>query len=250
MDLKLLLKRLEKATIDNSPAILTAIGITGTLATAYLTGKSTIKAIRLLDQEDQPMSPKEVVKKTWTLYIPPATTCVLTIGAIYGANHVSTRRATAMATAYSISERAFNEYRDKVVEKIGENKERAVRDELAQDRVSASDTEDKTVVITDGGEVLCYDQFSGRYFKSSMEAIRSAENEINHRILNEGYACVSDLYELLGLPTTSFSEEVGWNHTKLLHIIYSTVLSKDGKPCIAIDFDLHPNRKFSYFAGE
>lgn len=260
MDFRPILKRLEKATIDNSPAILTAIGITGTVTTAYLTAKATLKAHALLREEvarvnhgipqSRQTEPtrKDVFLMTWKFYIPAATTGVVTIAAIFGANRVSTRRAAAMATAYSISERAFSEYKEKIVEKIGENKERAYRDEIAQERVEKNPVDEKTVIITGGGEVLCYDQFTGRYFKSSMEAIRQAENKLNHVILHDGYASLTDLYYELGLSPTSFSDEVGWTSDYLLDIKVSTTMSEDNRPCLSIDFDIRPSRYFAHFA--
>lgn len=244
------IKNLEKFTIDNSPAILTGIGVAGTVTTAFLVGKATFKAADILNERQIKPDLRESVELVWTCYIPPAVTGSLTIAAIVGANHISSRRAAGLAAAYSISEKAFVEYREKVVEKFGEKKEQMVRDEIAQDRVDRFPPNDNTVVIVDDQGVLCYDHFSGRYFKSSMEALRSAENEINHMILQDGYASVSDLYYILGLPVTSFSEEVGWNTDRMLKMVYSTTMSPDNRPCISIDFDLHPNRKYSHFAGE
>lgn len=259
MNLSVILKRLEKYTIDNSPAILTGIGIAGVVTTAYFSGKAAIKASTVVmhandDIEANPECEREIqiitAKKLARIMAPPVASGAVTIACIFGANHISSRRAAAMATAYSLTEKAFTEYKEKMVEKVGERKEQAYRDEIMQDRVTANPPDDRTVLITDGGNVLCYDKFTGRYFKSDMESLRRAENDVNQMIINHGYASVSDLFEILGLPVTSFSEEVGWNTDKLLKIDYSTVLSPDGKPCIAIDFDLHPNRKYAHFAGE
>lgn len=259
MELVTLAKRLERLTIDNSPAILTAFGVVGTLSTAYLTGKATVKAVKIIEAEKKhmrvageghPIDTKEAAKLVWKLYIPPAVSAVGTIVAIVGSNHVSSRRAAGMAAAYSISERAFYEYKDKVVEKLGEKKAQEIRDDISQDRMARDQVSNTEVIITDNGDVLCYDCFTGRYFKSSMETLRAAENDVNHLILNQGYASVSDLYEVLDLPITSYSDEVGWNTDRLLKFVYSTVMSDDGRPCISIDFDLVPHRKYAHFAGE
>jgi hypothetical protein len=248
MNFMQLAKNAEKFAIDNSPAILTAIGITGTLTTAYLTGKASIKACRMLEAEPPfETDRKNAIKKVWKLYIPPVVTGAITVAAIVSANHVSSRRTTAMATAYSISERAFSEYKDKVVEKIGEKKEREYRDEIAQDRVNNNPVSENQVIITDNGDVLCFDHFTGRYFKSSMETLKQAENEVNHLIITQGYASLSDFYHDVGLPATSLSDSVGWNSDKLLQLEFSTVLSQDNRPCISIDFDISPSRKFSSF---
>lgn len=260
MDISNLLKQAERYAIDNSPSILTAIGVAGTVTTAYLTGKATVKAVDLVRDYEQDrqwphgmnlsLDPQDAVKMVWKFYIPPVISGGLTVAAIIGANTVSSRRAAALATAFSLSEKAFDEYREKVADKVGEKKERSYRDEIAQDRVKNNPPNDNTVLITDSGDVLCYDHFTGRYFKSNMEALRRAENDVNHLILNQGYASVSDLYEFLGLPVTRYSDEVGWNTDRMLSIVYSTVLSEDGRPCISIDFDLSPHRKYAHFAGE
>lgn len=255
MNLGTLLKAAEHFASKNSPAILTAIGVTGTITTAYLTGRASYLAYEMNDNRESVTGtnsdPKERFKErfenVWRLYIPPVVSGTLTVAAIVGANHVSGRRATAMATAYSITERAFSEYRDKVVEKVGDSKEREYRDEIAQDRVTRNPVDDKSVIITDTGEVLCYDHFTGRYFKSSMESLRKAENEVNYLILHQGYASLSEFYQHLNLATTVLSDSVGWDTDQLLEIDISTTLSTDNRPCIAVNFNHLPIRGFDSF---
>jgi hypothetical protein len=246
-------KQFEKFVQDNSPSILTAIGVVGTISTAYLTGKASFKAAEVIAKENARFAPqgepylslREKFEQTWTLYIPAVGTGAMTIACIVCANRIGNRRAAAMAAAYSLSEKAFTEYKEKVVEKIGENKERAVRDELAQDRVNrAPKTE---VIISGGGEVLCYDEYSGRYFESSMEEIKKAQNDTNYRIINDGFASLGDFYERLGLPSTKYSEEVGWNTDHPLEITFSTTMSDDQKPCLAMDYRTVPTRGYNRF---
>lgn len=260
MDVMKYVKQLERLTIDNSPAILTAFGVVGTLSTAYLTHKAALKANSVLEQEQRLIDsnnndpwliePKEAVSLVWKIYIPPAISAVATVTAIIGSNHVSSRRAAGMAAAYTISERAFSEYRDKVIQKVGEKKAQTYRDEISQERIDKNPVSDQSVIITGNGEVLCHDQFTDRYFMSSMEIMRGCENQINHLIVHQGYASVSDLYYLLGLKPTGYSEEVGWNTDYLLAMKFTTCMSDDGRPCISMYFDISPYRKYAHFAGE
>lgn len=251
-----IVNRIGKFTADNSPVILTAIGVTGTLTTAYLTGKASFKAAELITAEQKrldlevkshPLEIKEKVELVWRLYIPAAGTGLLTVACIIGANRIGTRRAAALATAYTISEKAFGEYRAKVVEKIGENKERAVRDEVAQDRVTNNPVTNREVIITSGGDVLCLDTYSGRYFKSDMETLKKAQNDVNYRVINYSYASLTDFYELIGLPRTKISDELGWRPEKMLELDISTALSDDGRPCLHIGFASEPIR--NYYRG-
>lgn len=239
------LKALEKFIHDNSPTILTTVGVMGTVTTAVLTGRASYKAAQKLDEAsdiwNEPIPPKDVFLLVWDLYIPPAVVGTATIASIILANRVSNRRAAALAAAYAISEKAMNDYRHKVIEKIGEKKEANIREEIAQEQVARADG---SLVILNDGEVLCYDQFSDRYFKSSVEAIKSAENKINHRILNDNYASLTDWYNLVGLGRTSFSDEVGWNVDKLLEVAFSSVLTSEDKPCLSVEFRVVPVRDY------
>ena len=260
MNITQIAKRMEKFTLDNSPAILTAIGVTGTLTTAYLTGKATFKAAELIEEEKARLNlrekldnadpkafelePKDKVALVWREYVPAASMAIVTSACIISANRIGTRRAAALATAYSVSERAFVEYKDKVIEKFGEKKEQQVRDEIAQDRVNRQPASQQ-VIIVGNGDVLFRDAFSGRYFNSSVEKVQRAENDTNYQVLHQGYASLSDFYERVGLPATSASEEVGWNNDKMLEVERSVTVSEDGRPCISIDFFVAPIRGYN-----
>ncbi len=230
--------------IDNSPAILTAIGVTGTLTTAYLTAQATVKSVRQLDEEAEPkLTASEVFKAVWKNYIPAAATATLTVAATIGANSVSTRRAAAVAVAYSVTEKAFTEYREKVVQHIGDKKEEKIRHEIAQARVDR-DPVDKPSVIVGQGRVLCYEEFTGRFFYSDMETLRKAQNDINAQVINDSYASLDDFYDMIGLPQTSESSEIGWNVDRLLNLQFSAVIS-EGRPCISVGFSASPIRGFA-----
>ena len=254
MNLTALMKQAGKLVGDNSPLILTALGVTGALTTAYLTGAASFRAARYIRYEEssrgyefdeEELELKEKVNLVWKLYIPAAASAGLTITAIFYANRIGTRRAAAVATLYSVSERAFDEYKKKVVEKVGAKKEQSYRDEVAQDRVTRDPVSSREVIITGNGDILCYESFTGRYFHSDMETLRKAQNDINYEVMNDSYASLSDFYNLIGLPQTSYSDEVGWNADKLLELQFSATLSEDGRPCISIEFVVAPVRHYN-----
>jgi len=246
-----LAKRLEKLVVDNSPTILTAIGVTGALTTAYLTGRASyFAADEILYAErgsigNTPhlrLDAKAKIKLTWKLYIPAAATATLTVAAIIGANRIGSRRAAALAAAYSVTEKAFTEYREKIVDKIGEKKEQQARDEIAQERVLAS-----SAVVISSDEGLCYEVFTDRYFEGDIELLRRAENDLNRTILHDGYASLTDFYHLIGLKTTALSDEVGWTNDSPLDLKFSAVLGKNNRPCLAVDYRVAPIRNYHKF---
>lgn len=248
MTLVNVLKRFEKVAADNSPMILTGLGVVGVVTTAILTGKATFKAADILDRHmrivDDAVSKQDKVRLVWMEYLPAVGSGAMAISAIICANRIGTRRAAAVAAAYGLSERAFAEYKDKVIERMGEKKERDIREEIAQDRVKRSETS----VIIGSGKVLCCDLFCDRYFESTMESIKKAQNDTNYQILHHGYASLGDFYERLGLRGgPSFSEELGWTTDNPMEVVFTTVLTNDGQPCLALEFAVEPVRNYHKF---
>lgn len=255
MTFRNLIHRAQKSASDNAPTLLTAVGVVGTVTTAVLTGKATYKAtLVLLDDEIEraktdaaPIEPKEIVKMVWPVYIPAVAVGTTTIGCILMSNRIGTRRAAAMAAAYSLSEKTFSEYRDKVVERLGAKDEQAVRDELAQQRADANPASEAKIYVTDTNEALFLEALSGRYFRSSVEKIRKAQNDINHEIVGGFYAPLSKFYSKIGLPNTSISDELGWNATDLLEVQFSAIITDDGQPAIEIMYEVDPIRDYWRF---
>lgn len=254
--MKIPLRKVEKILADNSPALLTAIGVTGTISTALLTARATFKAADLIYNERErqelmelgvPLDRKEEAQLVWKCYIPPVASGTITIVCIIMANRIGHRRAAAVAAAYSITQEAFTEYREKVIEKLGDKNERAVRDEIAQDQVTRNPVSTSEVIITSNGDVLMRDAYSGRYFTSNVEAVRKAANDLNNQILGFGYASLTEFYHAIKLDSTSVSDEVGWQH--IFTPEFSATLTDDNKPCIVVTFSVEPVRDYYRFSG-
>jgi hypothetical protein len=245
---------------ENSSAILTAGGVIGTVATAVLSGRAAVKAQDILafertledctstpDTEPKELSKSQKALLVWPQFIPPVLVGSATIGSIVAANLMSARRAAALAAAYGMSQKQLEEYKGKITEKLTGPKRQAIDDEIAQDRVTNNPPKDKEVIILAGGDVLCYDMLTGRYFRSTVEQIRKAESEINADLVNHQYASLSSFYDKIGLPATNFTDTVGWGlhgQDLPLSVQLSTIMTPDEKPCVAIDFDTQPS--FNY----
>lgn len=239
MNLSHLAKICEKFVKDNSPTILTVIGVSGVAVTSYLTGRAAYRSVFKLQEEaktrQESLTRRDVIKLIWKDYIPSAVCGVITASCIVGSTRIGVRRTTALAAAYTISEQAYAEYRDRVAETFGKGKERALRDQLAQDKVL--DNPPKSVIITGGGDILSYEAFTGRYFKSDMETLRRAVNVVNDKLLKHDFAYLNDFYDLVGLPYTSVSDRLGWESGRLMELEFSTVFSPEEKPCICFAYN-------------
>lgn len=258
-------KRVQHLLKENASTILTAGGVVGTVTTAVLAGRAGFKAAEILrlEEEDRTyearmargeksdptatielelLTKTEKVKLVGMHFLPPTLTCTATIISIIMANRMSAQKAAALAAAYGLAEGRLNEYKEKVAEKLTPAKEQKIQDELAQEKVNQTPGASQIVIVD--GEVLCFDRSTGRYFRSTMENINKALNATLAEILHHDYASASFFYEELGLPGTTWTDDVGWNTDMLPDLTFSTVLSEDNRPCIAIDFKVLPTTEF------
>ena len=234
----------------HSPEILTGTGIAGMIFTTILAVKETPKALDLIEmKKDELKKDKltviETVKAAWIPYISPSITGILSISCIIGASRVNMKRNTALAAAYSISEQTLVRYRDKVIETIGERKEKEIHDKLAQDRVDDNKLSNSQIFVSGKDNTLCMDTISGRYFKSGIETIKQVVNKLNRRLVYENYISLNEFYYELGLDGTKNGDLIGWNlNSGLIEPMFSTCLTDDDQPCIVIDFMVCP--KYDY----
>jgi hypothetical protein len=228
----------KKLLHDNTPAILAGVAISGTVTTAYLAAKGAYKASKRISTEEfiaeRDFTNREKFEETWDLYVPAVASGVVTIGCIAMSLRVNSKRTAAAYALAAISERTLDEYKEKVIEVIGEKKEQKIRDEVAQDRVSKNPP---GVILESTSGVLCCELFTGRYFNSSMEALRKAQNDINARVVQDLYVSVDEFYYIVGLQGTSNSGNMGWDSHRLMELEFTTVLTPDGKPCLAFDYN-------------
>ena len=243
-----------KASISrHSPEILTGIGIAGMVTTTILAVKATPKAIKLIEAEKRAkhvdaLSPVDTVKTVWKCYIPAAMTGVSSIACLIGSNAINAKRNAALTTVYTLSEMARNEYKEKVIETIGEKKERTIKEKVDAERIKKDPVSKKEVIITEKGTTLCYDHVFGRYFKSDIDIINRAMNKINREIVINMYASLNDFYAELGLSPVEMGYELGWNiDDGTIEIEPSSQLADDGTPCLVIDYSVSPKYNYSRF---
>ncbi len=237
-----LMRNLRTGVNKHSPTILMAIGIGSAISATVLAVKATPKALQKIEEakeeKGEELTKVEVVKAAWKPYIPAAVSTGFSIACIVSSNSVHTRRNAALATCYKITETALTEYREKVVETIGEKKEQTIRDGIAKDKVDKNPVSKSTVIMTDHGNSLMLDPLSMRYFESSIDKIKKASIEINSRMINgmEMYASLNEFYDEIGLDRTLCGDELGWTSGQRMDISFSAQIADDGRPCLVIDY--------------
>ncbi len=251
-------KSIGKVITKHSPEILTGLGIAGMVSTTVLAVKATPKAVKILDdykdnvlRDHEKIKPVDAVKLTWKCYVPAAITGTASMACLIGASKVSLKRNAALATAYSLSETALREYKDAVVETVGEKKEKVVKEKAVVKKLIENPAEPSEVIITGHGETMCYDALCGRHFKSDRNHIDKVVNVLNRRLRTEMYISLNDFYSEIGLAPVEIGYYIGWNIDKdrisEIEIDYGAHLVDEKTPYMTIDFVKRPEYNFDRF---
>ena len=236
----------------NSPLIMTTLGIAGSVGAVVHAFRVAPKAKEVLKEIDEKFEGESKGKIFWekTKAVAPMAIPVVimegtSIACAIGSYKVNSKRLAGLATAYALSERRFSDYREQVVKQIGEKKEQKVRDAVAEEKVKKAPIGQGNEVVLLDNEQLCYDAYSGRYFKSTIDKMQKAENELNKRLQTEMYISLNELYYELGLPETGVGEEVGWNIGEdLISLEFTSTLLDNNQTCVVVDYRVGP--QFDY----
>lgn len=235
---------------QNSPTLLTGLGVAGLIVTASFAARNMLEADRVIkDFEASAMAVtgapeyetdfKTKVKLAWKCFIPTLAIGAVSAVCIIGANRISTQRAAALGAAFAATESTLRLYGDKVREVVGERKAEEIRQEVAASKIEHVPGSN-TVVMTGKGETLVFDTFTGRYFKGDVEMIRRAENTINFRLVNGTFVSLNEFYGEIDVPGIKIGDDIGWIPERLMEISFGAKLDESGVPCVVMDFLVGP----------
>lgn len=242
----------------HSPEILIGVGIAAGITAGISAVMATPKALTLIEEEKrdrrkeamknsidgmvyepEPITKLDMVELTWKTYLPSVALAALSVVSIISSNRISSRRTAALAAAYSLSETAFSEYKDKVAETIGEKKAGIIEEKVAQDQIKKIPMLPDEIEETGHGEFLFLDPKSGRYFRSSKEFIDRVMVKLNNQLMNEMWVPLNDLYDELGIRTTELGRDLGWYiDDGIVNMSISYISDDDGNPCGILNYML------------
>ena len=252
--------------------ILTGLGVIGVIGTGVSAALATPKALEVLEKkkdedferllEEYEPGASLVFDKddglfnnytmpTWRkaliiapYYIPTALIAGATCTCIISSYVNSVKTQKSLIAAYTLVDGAYKAYRDKNVELFGKAKDSDIVEAIAFGR-----EED---VVMFNGEDLFYDEFSGRYFKSTLQKVEKAETLVNELFSWNGACDLNDFYDYLGLDPTEYGEELGWsevaghNHYGYtwVHFEHEMFETKNGLNCCRISFPFRPTSMY------
>ena len=242
MNIKTMAKSVWAGAKKHSPEILIGMGIAGAASSVIFAVKATPKAMFLLEEKRQELGvenleAKEIIKTAAPVYIPTAVSFGVSVACIVGASSVNARRNAALTAAYTLSESTLRTYRDKVLETVGENKEREIRQKAAIEQQQSTPEPQTLVVSSAAGQLKCFDSLSGRYFVSTKNEIDKAVNEFNRQLRDDMRISLNDWYDLIGLDTNKLGDMLGWDIERgYVETCYASRLDEDGLTCLVVNY--------------
>ncbi len=264
----MLLKKGVTAAKSGSPVLLAGLAAAGVVTTAIFAVKAAKKAEKRINEaleekreqvekeaeekgedicEEVTLTKKEIVKAALPVFAPALIMGALTIMCIFGGLNISMRRQAALTAAYNISESAIKNYEKALPEVVGEEKAAQVKEKVAQNQMLTAKKDESLVEVTGTGNQLCFDTFTGRYFRSTAAHVQKIVNDLNEEINRFGYVCLNDFYSGVGLRNTEVGDMLGWGTEGLIDVGYSSQLTEDNEPVLAISFLRRPITDYDKF---
>ena len=251
----------------HSPEILMVCGAVGAVTSAVMACKATLKVNDILKdhqsdvetihnvqsgnaeiKQDAEYTEEDAKKDLTTVYVQTGVKLVklyapavilggLSLGCMIGSNHILQKRNAALTAAYTLSESTLRTYRDKVLETVGEDKEREIRQKDAIEQQQKTPEPQALVVSSAAGQLKCFDSLSGRYFVSTKNEIDKAVNEFNRQLRDDMRISLNDWYDLIGLDTNKLGDMLGWDIERgYVETCYASRLDEDGLPCLVVNY--------------
>lgn len=255
MNGKATVKIIKEFCIKNAPTILTCVGIAELLGTSYLWVKNTPKAQEKLkkaeEEKGEKLTKTEKVKAAAPAYIPAATGTILTATTFLLANRISAKQLAAVIAAYQLSEEAREEWKENTLKTVGQKATENIEETAARTRMQQATYSDEAVVNTGKGDTLYFDRWSGRYFKSSAQAMHEIELELSDYLIDSDEVCLNDYYDLVGLENVKYGNEWIWSrkndrdrrikfkYTAIMHPVLNVA-------CTQVDFAQDPELKLMF----
>lgn len=246
MNIKGVLKTTKLFLTNNAPNILTGTSCIGLGLTVYNSIQDTRKA-DVICRRKKPESFKEEIKLTWKCYIPTFVTTLLTGGSIIGSRVCSANQMKNVSSLYLSSQALLQEYQRKVVDRIGVNKEREIYDEAVK---TVADKQSPTKLYSDGGmagevidtghgNTLFYDEVAKIYFKSDINYLKNAKNDMNSEILNgEMYYDWNEIMYRWNLPYMTYGKDRLITSEHLFDPRFVPEMMENGQVRIVISYNL------------
>ncbi len=276
----------------HSPEILVVTGIVGAVVSAVLACKATTKVGSILESTKEAldivhdgMEKGSIKEQEYTeddgkkdmaliyvhtgvklakLYAPSAILGMLSITSILASNNILRKRNIAFGVAYAAIDKSFKEYRNRVIERFGEQVDRELKynikakkfEEIEVDSETGKEKKvKKTIQVVDPNlqsDYACYFDERSRNHETNNDYnlmfLKAQQAFANDKLKARGHLFLNEVYDDLDLPRTPAGQIVGWTtdgpdgyvNFRILEVERET---EDGRhePALLLDFNVEGN---------
>ena len=236
----------------HSPEILMGVGVVGVVATTVTACRATMKLNDILDecvetrdkiksvqenpayedrysdedaQKDLTINYVQTGVKVAKLYAPSVALGVLSIGCLVGSHSVMQKRNAALSAAYLTVDKSFKEYKQRVIDRVGEEVEKEIRYGIKAEEVveTVTDEEGNETTVTETIKMMNPNLYSdyARFFDESspywqkdpeynLVFLKAQQQYANDLLRAKGRLFLNDVYDMLGIEKTKAGQIVGW----------------------------------------
>ena len=240
----------------HSPELLLGMGIVGVVVSTVMACKASTKAGDVLETakskkeviDDATKLASENVDVSYTpqerqkelvivyaqtavdfakLYAPAVLLGAVSIGCILGSHNIMRKRNVALVAAYKMVKTGFEEYRARVVEDLGEEKDKEYRYGVKYEKLEESEVDPvtgkvkkvkKNVPVISTGKLSPYAREFCKETTPQWHAVpeynalflKAQQNAANDFLKSRGHIFLNDVYDMLGFSRTSDGAVVGW----------------------------------------
>lgn len=232
----------------HSPQVLFGAGVVGMVATVVLASKATLKLeekVLIPAEENLSMARKlhgsdaapdygdkeyihdatiiytRAAGRTLKLYAPAVLVGAASVAALTGSHIILNKRYAGVVAAYTALEKGLNEYRERVLGEVGEDRERelfygSVEREIVEETETGPQT--KHIKTADKGQTPSmyarfFDEYSTAWNRKpeyNLLFLRCQQNYANDKLKAQGHLFLNEVYDMLGLERTTAGSVVGW----------------------------------------
>ena len=236
----------------HSPEILAVAGVVGIVASGIMACKASTKLSGVIEEtkeqldqvhdyvekngfsdkyteedskKDTAIIYTQTAVKLVKLYGPAVILGTLSITAMLTSNKILRKRNIALAAAYTTVDKAFKDYRGRVIERFGEELDKELKynlkskeiEEVVTDENGEETSVKKTVKAMNPNDISEYarffDESCSSWNKSQFHNqmfLKQQQNYANDLLKAQGYLFLNDVYKMLGMDVAPYGQVVGW----------------------------------------
>ena len=236
----------------HSPEILMGVGVVGVVATTVTACRATMKLNDILDecvetrekiksvqenpeyddrysdedaQKDLTINYVQTGVKIAKLYAPSVALGVLSVGCLVGSHSVMQKRNAALSAAYLTVDKSFKEYKQRVIDRVGEEVEKEIRYGIKAEEVveTVTDEDGNETTVTETVKMMNPNLYSdyARFFDEAspywqkdpeynLVFLKAQQQYANDLLRAKGRLFLNDVYDMLGIEKTKAGQIVGW----------------------------------------